>query len=243
MHTAKDHLITLPCAYTRQRGHVARACAFWCRGGLHTEVFTVRASPSTHDKGWRWAHGNAARMATPRRTATRRCTAKMRGARQRWIARQRIIARGKDEFHGKVSRCTAKRELHGKDCRAVLMSRTIKTVLPGQALSCGLYRASTHGNAFAVHAEVFSVQLACMATPAFLIVPVLFLGAGGDTSRSLPCCCNLQMKFVSFQSGRSPNPENKSSIWNQSCTNLKRRLKTTHSGSNLISNITYFKRE
>jgi hypothetical protein len=148
----------------------------------------------------------------------------MRGARQRWIARQRIIARGKDEFHGKVSRCTAKRELHGKVCRAVLTSRTIKTVLPGQALSCGLYRASTHGNAFAVHAEAFSVQLACMATPAFLIVPVLFLGAGGDTSRSLPCCCNLQMKFVSFQSGRSPNPENKSSIWNQSCTNLKRRL-------------------
>jgi hypothetical protein len=53
--------------------------------------------------------------------------------------------------------------------------------------------------------------------------PVPFF-SGADTSRSLPCCCNLQMKFVSFQSGRSPNPENKSSIWNQSCTNLKRRL-------------------
>jgi hypothetical protein len=71
----KGHLVTLLCAYTRQRGHVAWACAFLCRGGVHTDVFDMRAKRPAHDKGWRWG--------------TRQC----RSARQCLVARQCHVSR------------------------------------------------------------------------------------------------------------------------------------------------------
>jgi hypothetical protein len=45
MRTAKDHLVTLPCAYARQRAHVALACEPWELVGALPTVFAVRDGP------------------------------------------------------------------------------------------------------------------------------------------------------------------------------------------------------
>jgi hypothetical protein len=75
MHTAKDHLVTLPCAYTRQRPHVAVTCALHNRLGVYASGFVVRASSRAHGNEQchsprqSMAHGNAIAHGKARRTA------------------------------------------------------------------------------------------------------------------------------------------------------------------------------
>jgi hypothetical protein len=87
MHTAKDHLVTLPFAYTRQSLHVAHTCALGWRAGVPARAFAVRA--------------------VARRTAKRH-----RGARQRSMARQ-SKTHGNDAGHGKGPVTHGKDMWHG----------------------------------------------------------------------------------------------------------------------------------
>jgi hypothetical protein len=88
MRTAKDHLVTLPCAYARQRTHVALTCASWELGRYATMAFAVLAAARHTAKG------------TTTRTATQR-------AQQRDPARQRQKAHGNETQLGKGGKRTA----------------------------------------------------------------------------------------------------------------------------------------
>jgi hypothetical protein len=111
MHTAKDHLVTLPCAYTRQSTHVTHTCASGGEMGVPGRPFAVRAC--------------ARRTAKPpaRRTATTIARQRL-GARQRIGARQRNKAHGKAVPHGNGPGARQRRyarqrsKAHGKACNA-----------------------------------------------------------------------------------------------------------------------------
>jgi hypothetical protein len=80
-------------------------------------------------------------------------------------ARQRLPPRQRKTTHDNA------REARQRLCHPYLARRTAKGALPGMALPCGLYHASTHDNAFVVSFVAFAVPLSRTTKHAF---PVLF---------------------------------------------------------------------
>ena len=150
MHTAKGLLVTLPCAYTRQRRHVELTCAPGTLLGVPGGGFAVRAGVLPHGKG-----STAGRA---RRTATRTAHGKEDAARQRSAARQRGCRTAK------IPR-TAKGLPHGNVARArqrplpcSFVRRTAMSSLPSMSLPCRRCRAWAHGKAFAGQNRLFAVR-------------------------------------------------------------------------------------
>jgi hypothetical protein len=123
VHSSLGRLVTLPCAYTRQRCHVARTCASWWRAGVPGMVFAVRVCGRCTAKGGRG------------RTA-KRCARQSRGARQRLFARQRSGAHDKQKLHDRGVRHMAKEggTIEGHDAR----QREVCTTM---SLPCSFGRA------------------------------------------------------------------------------------------------------
>jgi hypothetical protein len=155
MHTAKDHLVTLPCAHARQR-------ATWhapvLPGGLCRACLWV-----AHGKPWSWAHGEEARTAEARCTAELWRTAEMQAARQRMPARQRRHVHGKGGRTAEAARRTTKSPAHGK----VFAIRVWQDAR--QRRRCWAYRCRAR---FALRRRIdpFAVQLPRTAKRGFPVV-------------------------------------------------------------------------
>jgi hypothetical protein len=115
MHTAKDHLVTLPCAYTWQRLYVALTCASggWMvcqpgslpcvlvhgarqRGSYHARQRARTAMRTTHGSVRRHGNENNARQRPPAWQRKQRTAASLR------CARQRAGTHGREAWHGKT---------------------------------------------------------------------------------------------------------------------------------------------
>jgi hypothetical protein len=77
----KGYLVTLPCAYARQRRLTWHALRMVATGPLRTAKAKAHDKAAVHGKGWRHGKGE--------------------GARQRLGAWQRGLAHGKERSHGK----------------------------------------------------------------------------------------------------------------------------------------------
>jgi hypothetical protein len=133
MYTAKDHLVTLPCAYTRQSLHVAHTYASWERAGVLPGPLPCELGVGRTAKG---AGGRTAMTTARHRFGKGLTHGNGLGARQRLDPQQRRMT------HNNAG------EARQRLCRPYVARRTAKGALPGMTLPCGLCRASTHDNAF-----------------------------------------------------------------------------------------------
>jgi hypothetical protein len=169
MHTAKDHLVTLPCAHTRQRATwhtpVYPGAMFVCLAGSLPCGFLDDARQSLG-----MAHGNI--PARQRVDARQRNEARQSGVRTaKAAARQSVAGAQQRGLHGKGWPAHGKESVARQSrCRPVLARRTAKNLLPGLALPCGLCRASTYGKAVAVSIVAFAMPAWRTATLPFPVV-------------------------------------------------------------------------
>jgi hypothetical protein len=110
-------------------------------------------------------------------TATPDARQRIQSARQRLAARQRPRRTTTTSTHGNVPSARQRTVAHDnvflsrqRLCRPNLARRTAKEALPEMTLPCGLCHASTHGDAFAVAKDPFTVPAWRTATKTFLVV-------------------------------------------------------------------------
>jgi hypothetical protein len=150
----KGHLVTLPCAHARQRGHVAAACRPGRSWGVCCKALCrARWRTAKRAHGTEQPHGNVC------------AHGKVLAARQRTRARQSI--------QRTATQCrTAQTLAHGRELSArqralpcKTSTRTATLALPSLPLPGKLYRAHAHGKAFAVRIGVFAVQSGARQRP------------------------------------------------------------------------------
>jgi hypothetical protein len=132
-------LVTLPCAYTRQRHHVAHTCASGWPDGLPGRVFAVRAG-ARQRQGGRTAKGMAQQRA--RHTAEKTRTA----------AR---TTHGREFAHGNGGDARQRR-------RARQRAGTHGNVLPARQSSLPSHLRETHGNVFVAEHDFAVPALPCV---------------------------------------------------------------------------------
>jgi hypothetical protein len=111
------HSVTLPCAYTRQRPHVALTCALGCRVVCCASFFAVRFPGRRTAKPhvWRTAKDPHGRESTHGIESTH---GRAGGRTATGMATATSSTHGNACTHGKGAPCTAKILTHGKDIDA-----------------------------------------------------------------------------------------------------------------------------